>query len=40
MSGPAIELLRATRADIAFVMATERISGYENLVGRWDGHLR
>lgn len=36
MSGPEIELARATRADIPFVMATERISGYEQFVGRWD----
>lgn len=36
MSGPAIELIRATRADIAFVMATERTPGYEDLVGRWE----
>lgn len=36
MSGPEIELARATRADIPFVMATERIPGYEQFVGRWD----
>jgi RimJ/RimL family protein N-acetyltransferase len=27
---------RATQDDLAFVMATERLDGYEELVGRWD----
>jgi diamine N-acetyltransferase len=27
---------RATQADLPFIMATERQTGYENLVGRWD----
>jgi RimJ/RimL family protein N-acetyltransferase len=30
-----LELTRATEADIPFVMATERLPGYEKLVGRW-----
>ena len=29
-------LRRATAADIPFIMATERLDGYEALVGRWD----
>ena len=29
------ELVRANEADISFIMATERLSGYEELVGRW-----
>jgi RimJ/RimL family protein N-acetyltransferase len=29
-------LRRATSSDIAFVMRTERLEGYEALVGRWD----
>ncbi len=36
MSGPIIALKRAARADIPFVMATERVAAYEDLVGRWD----
>lgn len=31
-----LQLLRGTAADIPFVMATERLAGYEQLVGRWD----
>jgi len=31
-----LELARATERDIPFVMATERLAGYEALVGRWD----
>ena len=31
-----LEIVRATEADIPFVMATERLVGYEDLVGRWD----
>jgi len=31
-----LELVRATEDDIAFVMATERLPGYGDLVGRWD----
>jgi RimJ/RimL family protein N-acetyltransferase len=27
---------RATKADLPFVMATERTDGYDKLVGRWD----
>jgi RimJ/RimL family protein N-acetyltransferase len=30
------QLARGTDADIAFVMATERLDGYDQLVGRWD----
>jgi RimJ/RimL family protein N-acetyltransferase len=30
-----LELVRATEADIPFIMATERLPGYEGLVGRW-----
>jgi ribosomal protein S18 acetylase RimI-like enzyme len=31
-----VELARASGADIPFIMATERMDGYERLVGRWD----
>lgn len=31
-----LKLRRATELDIAFVMATERLEGYGELVGRWD----
>jgi RimJ/RimL family protein N-acetyltransferase len=31
-----LDLQRAHEADIPFLMATERIPGYESLVGRWD----
>jgi diamine N-acetyltransferase len=30
-----LELVRATEGDIPFVMVTERLPGYEDLVGRW-----
>ena len=30
-----IELIRGTEHDVPFVMATERLPGYERLVGRW-----
>ena len=32
----ALRLARGTPADIPFVMATERLPGYDDLVGRWD----
>lgn len=35
MSGTALEIVRATEADIPFIMATERLPGNEGLVGRW-----
>ena len=31
-----VALRRATSADIAFIMATERVPGYDKLVGRFD----
>jgi RimJ/RimL family protein N-acetyltransferase len=31
-----LQLDRGTASDIDFVMATERLAGYEQLVGRWD----
>lgn len=31
-----LTLVRADEADIAFVMETERLEGYDALVGRWD----
>lgn len=31
-----LKLRRASASDIAFVMATERMEGYAELVGRWD----
>ena len=31
-----LELVRATEADIPFVMSVERLDGYDALVGRWD----
>ncbi len=31
-----LELFRATEVELPFVMATERLDGYEELVGRWD----
>ena len=31
----AFELRRGALADVAFIMATERLPGYESLVGRW-----
>ena len=36
MSDPAIEIVRATEADIPFIMATERLPGNEGFVGRWE----
>ena len=30
------EIIRATEADIPFIMATERLDGYDAVVGRWD----
>ncbi len=35
MKPDSFELRRGTLEDIPFVMATERLPGYENLVGRW-----
>lgn len=31
-----LRLFRATEGELPFVMATERLEGYEELVGRWD----
>jgi RimJ/RimL family protein N-acetyltransferase len=31
-----IQLDRATEGDLPFIMATERLPGYESLVGRWE----
>ena len=31
-----LSISRATEADIPFVMVTERLAGYDALVGRWD----
>jgi RimJ/RimL family protein N-acetyltransferase len=31
-----LQLVRATKADIPFIMETERLEGYGLLVGRWD----
>jgi ribosomal protein S18 acetylase RimI-like enzyme len=31
-----VEIVRATEADIPFIMATERLPGNEGLVGRWE----
>ena len=36
LSGPALEVVRATDADIPYVMATERTPGYEVFIGRWE----
>lgn len=36
MSTADVELARASGADIPFIMAVERMAGYERLVGRWD----
>ena len=35
-----LQMVRAVETDIPFVMAAERLPGYEDLVGRWDeaGH--
>ena len=35
MKANSFELVRADDADISFIMATERLPGYEELVGRW-----
>jgi ribosomal protein S18 acetylase RimI-like enzyme len=32
----ALEIVRATEADITFIMATERLPGNDGLVGRWE----
>jgi hypothetical protein len=32
----ALEIVRATEADIPFIMATERLPGNDGLVGRWE----
>jgi RimJ/RimL family protein N-acetyltransferase len=32
----ALRIIRATEADIPFIMATERLPGNEGLVGRWE----
>jgi hypothetical protein len=31
-----VEISRADTVDLPFIMATERLNGYETLVGRWD----
>jgi RimJ/RimL family protein N-acetyltransferase len=36
LSASAIEIVRATEADISFIMATERLPGNDGLVGRWE----
>jgi RimJ/RimL family protein N-acetyltransferase len=36
LSAPALEIVRATEADIPYVMATERTPGYEAFIGQWD----
>jgi len=33
---PDLKLARARQMDVPFIMATERMKGYESLVGRWD----
>lgn len=35
---PALDLRRATEADIPFIMETERLPGYERTVGRFEAH--
>jgi RimJ/RimL family protein N-acetyltransferase len=35
MESDVFQLRRAVAADIPFIMATERLPGYEDLVGRW-----
>lgn len=30
------DVVRATEADLPFIMATERLDGYDAVVGRWD----
>ena len=32
----AFQLIRASEADLPFIMATERQEGYDAVVGRWD----
>ena len=34
-AGKAVSVRRATDADIAFIMASERLPAYERMVGRW-----
>jgi RimJ/RimL family protein N-acetyltransferase len=34
-----VDLRRALEADLPFIMATERLPGYERVVGRWDEAL-
>jgi len=36
LSSPGIAIVRASDADIPFIMATERLPGNEGLVGRWE----
>ena len=36
MPASALEIVRASEADIPFIMATERLPGNEGLVGRWE----
>jgi RimJ/RimL family protein N-acetyltransferase len=36
VSASAVAIVRATEADIPFIMATERLPGNEGLVGRWE----
>lgn len=38
MHTPEIDICRASEFDISFVMSTERILGYEHLLGQWDRH--
>jgi diamine N-acetyltransferase len=35
LEADSLQLVRATERDIPFVMTTERLDGYEELVGRW-----
>jgi diamine N-acetyltransferase len=35
LEADSLKLVRATERDIPFVMTTERLDGYEELVGRW-----
>lgn len=36
MERSALDIVRANEADIPFIMATERTTGYDELVGRWE----
>jgi hypothetical protein len=36
LSASVLEIVRATDADIPYVMATERTPGYEVFIGRWE----